>query len=265
MSNNNLVAEPFLEHSTGDEIKTSKPFSKEGKANQPSAGKARTWGQKLKKVLVVTVIALLAVYFVGRLVWRFSGSNRWELIGDKNGVKVYSLKAPGSDIKQFKSVFRIHSTLAGLVKYFQDSDACKDVGCINAHELERVDDELQYAYFEYKLPFPFQPREFVVRQQFHQNPRTKEILAEYVAAPDKAPPNDCCFRITEMNNRWRLTPLGSGEVELEYIMDMNDGGFVPDILANTQRPKLFFNFMKLQGWVSKEKYQTAKFDFVQEK
>jgi len=233
--------------------------------NENLKSKSKTRTRKFLRFLLLVTVSLLALLFVIRQVWRFSGSNQWELVGEKNGVRVYSLKAPGSDLEQFKGVFRVHSTLAGLVRYFQDQDACKDVGCINAHEIERVDDQLQYASFQYKLPFPFRTREFVVRQQFYQNPHTKEVLAEYVAAPDKTPPDECCFRVTNMNNRWRLTPLENGEVEVEYIMDMNEGGFMPDLLSNVSRPQIFFLLPNLQRWVSKEKYQSAKVDFIKEK
>ncbi len=232
--------------------------------NENTLAKPRPRGRKFLRFLWIACVSLIVALFVVRVVWRFSGSNQWELVGEKNGVKVYSLKVPGTDVKKFKSVFRVHSTLAGLVKYFQDPDACNDVGCSHSYIVERVDDQLEYASFRYKLPSPFHPREFVVREQFYQNPHTREILVEVAAAPDKLPPDQCCFRVTDMNNMWRLTPVGNGDVEVEYIMNMNEGGFMPDILMNIARPKILFMMRNLQRFVGKEKYQTAKFDFVKE-
>lgn len=261
MATKDLIPETISEVATDKETRTKSILS-------PAPGpaiKTRRWLRRLKKTLLYTAISLIAFYFVGRLVWRFSGSNQWELYGDKNGVKIYTLKQPGSDLRKFKSVFRIHAALGSLIKYMQDPDACNDVGCINAYEIERQDDRLQYGYFAYKLPFPFQAREMVVRQQFYQEPKTKIVLAEYVAYPDKLPPNDCCFRVTTMNNTWRITPLGNNEVQIEYVLDMDMGGFIPDILSNTSRPNLLFLFPKLEEWVNRPKYKDAKFDWIQEK
>jgi hypothetical protein len=223
-------------------------------ANESSVAKPRN----MKQTLLLICVCLVGALFLARAVWVFTGSNRWEFVGEKNGVKVYSLKTPGSDVKKFRAVFRLHSTLAGLVKYMQDPHACDDYGCEQAHTIERSDDQLQYAYFQVKLPSPFSKREFVI-------PQTKEVLVEYAAAPEKAPPDACCFRVSDMNNIWRLTPQGNGEVEIEYTVNMNEGGFIPELAKNLARPSYMYALNNLQNFVSREKYQSAKFDFITEK
>lgn len=228
--------------------------------------KTRRWGKKLLRILSVVSISFVALYFGARLVWRFSGSNHWELIQEKNGVKVYSLKAPGSDLQKFKGTIRLHSTLSSLVKMFQDPDICLESGCASSIVVERVDDQQQFYDFRYKLPFPFRARQFVAREQFYQNPHTKAVLVEVVAAPDKTPPDDCCFRVTDMNNTWLFTPLDNGEIDVEWVLNMNEGGFIPDLMLNKLRPKVMFAVLpKLQVWVTREKYRDAKFDFIKEK
>jgi hypothetical protein len=229
-------------------------------ANESSIAKPKT----RKKTLLLICACIVGALCAARVIWLYSGSNHWEFIGEQNGVKIYSLKTPGDDVKKFKAIFQIHSTLAGLVKYMQDPHACDDYGCENAHTLEYEDDQLQYALFQVNLPGPFQKREFVIRQQFHQDPRTKVILVEYAAAPDKAPPDPCCLRVTDMANTWRLTPKGNGLVEIEYVVNMNEGGFMPELLKNLLRPKFMYPLRNLEGFVNREKYQTAKFDFVKE-
>lgn len=236
------------------------------KGTENSEAKPKAWVKRPVNVLLLVSVSLVTLFFVASLIWKFSGSNQWELFQEKNGVKVYSLKAPGLDVKQVKGVVRVHSTLAGIVKFMQDPDVCNDIGCYESKMIERVDDQLQYFSFQFHYPFPFRTREFVVRAQFYQNPHTKEVFLEYAAAPDKTPPNACCFRITDMNNTWRFTPLENGQVEIEYTVNMNDGGFVPDLLHNMKRPRVMFALLpRLQGLLNKEKYQSAKFDFIKEK
>jgi len=227
--------------------------------------KPKTWIRKLLKFSLLVSVALVALYCVAKLVWRFSGSNQWELVRDENGAKVYALKEPGSDLEQFKGSVRVRSTLSRAVAWLQDPDTCKDAGCVDPQMLEQVDDQLQYSSMHIRMPGFFRPREFVLRTRFHQIPTTKEIWAEYAAAPEKAPPNDCCFRVTNMNNTWRLTPLGNGELEIEYSMNMDWGGFIPDILSNSVRPKyLFVQLRQLQKYLDRAKYRDARFDFIQE-
>jgi hypothetical protein len=116
------------------------------------------------------------------------------------------------------------------------------------------------------LPFPFRPREFVVRSQIHQDALTKDVLLVYAAAPDKVPPNDCCFRVNNMNNAWRFTPLGNGQIDIVYVMNMNEGGYIPDLLLNRLRPKLVYGVLKgLQRLLDREKYHAVKLAFIEEK
>ncbi|HEX7679465.1 MAG TPA: hypothetical protein VF713_15140 [Thermoanaerobaculia bacterium] len=181
-------------------------------------------------------------------------------------MKVYTLKATGSDLVQVLGVARVHSTMAGLVKFMTDPDACKDYHCYDVHTIEHVDDQLDYVSFRFDMPLRFQTRELVIRQQVHQNPQTKEVLLVFAAAPDKAPPNNCCFRITNMSNTWRLTPLGNGQIEIAYLMNMHEGGYLPDQLLNWERPKLVYSVLHgLQRLLDRERYQTAKLAYIAEK
>jgi hypothetical protein len=222
-------------------------------------------GKRILKGLPIGIISLMALCFVAHAIWRYSGSNQWRLIAEQNGAKVYALKQPGSDLEQFKGVVRVHSSLSGIVAWLQDPDTCRDANCDDPNTIENVDDQLQYVSYRFRMPGLFQAREFVIRARFHQIPRTKELWAEYAAVPDKAPPTTGSLRVTNMNNTWRATPLGNGEVELEYAMNMDWGGFFPDVLSNVVRPQyLLMQLQKMQGYLDRPKFKAAKYDFIKE-
>src|SRR5436853_6924 len=79
---------------------------------------------RIRKFLARAALILLAVVIVGgtvaHLVWKYSGSNQWEKIGQKKGVTVYALKTPGSSIKKFKAVWTVHSKLSRFVMWASD-------------------------------------------------------------------------------------------------------------------------------------------------
>ena len=228
--------------------------------------KKKSWGSRIAKFVFIAIVAVVALSLVGNSIWRFSGSNEWQLVGQNKGVKIYSMKSPGTDLQKFKCTFRVRSSLSGLVTLMQDSEACKDLGCYDSRVIEKVDDNLTYSTFRYRFNKPFKPREYVVRTQIHQDPKTKEVLVAYTAALGKLPTSDCCYRVTDFNNAWRLTPAGNGEVDVEYVINQDEGGFVPDVMLNPMRPKLLFMFLpNMQKILDKEKYKTAKLGFIQEK
>lgn len=227
--------------------------------------KSRTWGRKLARILFRVSLSLVVVLFFAQLIYRLSGSNQWELVLEKDGIKAYSLKAPGSDLVQFKAVGRIHSTLPGIVAWMKDTNACKVQGCTESIEVERVGDQLQYNYFQYDFS-PFGKRDFMIRSQFYQNPETKEVLLTVAAIADRFPRKEGFFRVTNMNNKWRLTPLDNGQVEVEIENNLDPGGLFTATLFNMRRPEGMYDILThLEKWVNKEKYQNAKFDFIKEK
>lgn len=233
--------------------------------DENSVTKPKTRLKRLVTMLFIVSVSLVALYSVARLIYRFSGSNQWELVRDEKGIKIYTLKQPGTDLKLVKGVTRVRSTMSAAVAWLTDGDTCRETGCRGEKNIEAKEDELQYAYMIFDLPRPFQPRDIAMRIHLHQLPRTKELWADYVAVPEKEPPHDCCFRITNMSNTFRLTPVGNGEIEMEYVMNTDWGGWIPDPLSNLHRPKfMFMHMQKLQGYVSKEKYKAAKFAYIQE-
>jgi hypothetical protein len=230
-----------------------------------STPKSKRWYWKGLKIVALAGGSLLAALYVVHICWVLSGSGRWEFVGEKNGVKVYSLKAPGSELEQVKGVVRVHSTLSGLVAFMQDPDICSDLGCHDARMLERVDDRVQYSSARFDFPFPFRTRELVVRTQTYQNPHTKEVLMWVSAVPDRIPPNPCCVRLTNLNNTWRYTSLGDGEVEVEHVENVNEGGFVGLLFTNRGLRDLMYDGLpRVQNIVSRPKYQNAKVDFIEE-
>ena len=234
--------------------------------NVSSIAKPKKWVVRLLKVLSIVGVSLVALFFVAHSTWKFSGSNQWEFEFEKNGVKVYSLKAPGMDRIQIKGVVQARSTLSHVVRYNQDPTVCALSGCIESRVIERVDDQVQYNTFRYNFPYPYKPREYVVRAQFHQDPRTKEVFLVYAAAPDKLPPNSCCFRVTDMNNTWRFTPLENGVIEVEQVLNMSEGTFMPDWWVKREKlESMAARLSKLQDRWDKRKYQDEKFDFIIEK
>jgi START domain len=236
------------------------------KVNENVEAKPGTWVRRLVKVVSRVSLALVVIYVVASAAWRFSGSNKWEFVREENGVKLYSLKTPGSDLIQSKGVVRVRSTMGGIMKLMMEPVTSNDYGYYELHTIERVDRWFEYRSFRLNLPFPFKTREFVIRSQIYQDPRTKEVLMVVAAAPDKAPPNDCCFRVTVMSNTWRFTPVGNGEIEIEYIHNTDMGGFIPDLALNTQRPKFVVGVLsKLPEFLYAKNYQDAKYDSIEEK
>lgn len=196
-------------------------------------------GKKILKYVAYTLIGIIVVISVFNLMWKMSGSNRWELVIDQDGTQVYSLKSPGSDVIKFKGITRYDYTYSELIALFNDASFTNDCerflpGCVEYKFLESWNSEQLFnvQFWRFKLFFPFNDREMVLKGSIVQDKETKVILLENTAVPNHIQPNDCCVRISHLHNTWRYTPVENGRVEVEFVQDLDMGGFFPNILLS---------------------------------
>jgi len=65
-----------------------------------------------------------------------------------------------------------------------------------------------------------------------------------------------------MDNRWRWTPLKTGELEVEVVEDMDVR--LPYILWNARAREVWKIMSTVQGLMDRKRGPDEKFDFVQE-
>jgi hypothetical protein len=227
--------------------------------------------KRLSKAKIIFLVGALvvAVLVVAHVAWKYSGSNKWELVLDKNGVQVYAVKVPGVAKKQFKAVTRIKTTLNRIVTAMTDTstEACREFvpTCTSGEVLEPWNPQNQYLVqaFRVDLPRPLSPRDLVIKTEFHQDPQSKSLLIRCTALPDRIPPNECCVRIKNVHNTWRYTPVEDGEIEVEFSSNAESPipYFVANLLAPSSGVRLF---SRLEKFYNRDKYQHTEFAFVRE-
>ena len=125
--------------------------------------------KKIAKFVSLGALTLAVILLIAHLAWKRSGSNQWELEIDKDGVKVYSLKSPGSSLKQFKMVTRLKTTLNRAVASLTDNDLenCTDwfKNCVSVQPVVPWDPQGKYLVTLYRVNYPslFSLREILTK------------------------------------------------------------------------------------------------------
>lgn len=209
---------------------------------------------RIKRFLLRVLLILVAVAVIGHFAYKYSGSDEWHALPEKDGVKVFWQKLPGSTIVKYKGVTRFRSTMTSITRFMQDPTTCDDVGCTDYVVLDNVSPQVQYMSFVYNYK-PFSKRQFVVKVDVSQDPKTKEVKVRYLGDPNRIPPNDCCIRVPHMNNLWTFRPAGNSEIDVEYIVDMYEGGMIPYFVYNAIHEKTAYIALRNIGnIVVSEKY-----------
>ena len=211
---------------------------------------------RFKRFLLRGFLTLTVLTVAAHLIYKYTGSNEWHPLPEKDGVRVFWAKPPGTTLVKYKGLTRFKSSLTSVTRFMQDPTTCDDVGCTDSVVLEDVSPQIQYNSFVWDYKKPFAKRQFVVKVEVSQNPDTKEVLVQYVGAPDRIPANDCCIRVPHMNNSWRFKPSENGEIEVEYIVDMYEGGMIPYFVASRIHEQTAYIALREIGkFVAGDKYR----------
>ncbi|HEX6101027.1 MAG TPA: hypothetical protein VF432_32220 [Thermoanaerobaculia bacterium] len=227
---------------------------------------------RIRRFLLRSLMVLVAALVVAHFAWKYSGSGQWVKEGERKGVTVYGMKNPGSVTKKYKAVWKMRGKLSRFVMWASDVKPTtrhsmrREIGLYDHRVLETHAD-LRATWSAWKVPFgPYlSPREFVARAQFSQDPVTKKVSYTVTGEPTRLPPDECCVRIPLMINVWTLTPLKTGEIEVEWFVDMELGGAMPYFAQNAFMPKGMYGFAsRVQMFTEQEKYKNAQYYWIQE-
>ena len=223
--------------------------------------------KRIFKTVGYIALVLAVLLFVAHLAWGASGSNEWKLVRDVDGAKLWTLKTPGENLIRVKASVTVKSRLAGMVKLLEDLDSCVDAYCYDTKRIEQIPSQPGRAatYVRFKFDIPgLKTREYVAFAEHYQDPATRQLDINVIAAPSGLPRDTCCVRVTHLHNHWKLTPLPGGQVRIEFSQDTDLGG-VPYPLANIALAEGTFKLMNdLQGLMDKERYRDAKVADIRE-
>jgi hypothetical protein len=161
-------------------------------------------------------------------------SGDWKLEKDSNGIKIYTRDIAGSSIKELKIQLTVKSTMAGVSRLFNDVPLYKQwvYNCKESKVVKSVNPFEYYSYCVYMVPWPADNRDEITHCVQTQDPVTRIITIKRVGERNFAPENEGIVRVQSVNCTTILTPVNSGEVQIDYRVHMEPGGLVPAFLVN---------------------------------
>jgi hypothetical protein len=221
---------------------------------------------KARRILLVGSATLIGVLAAAHFVWLGSGSPDWKFKEERNGIAIWTQKSPGNPLLMGRAKFRVKSTIGGIVKIVYDLNVHKANNMMKVTFMESERTSGYYSVFNtftQDMPFPFKKRQFVLLSQHVQNPQTGAIELNAMAAPNKVAPSDCCVRLVHLHNRYTLTPVGNGEVDIDFFWDLDLGGAFPYVLQNLTLPGALYKAMDdFRNLIAK--YNTDRFEYIDE-
>lgn len=192
-------------------------------------------------------------------------SDGWIFKNEKSGVKVYYRKTSG--IYELKLITSIKSSLSGMVALLTQVDRYPKWGykVVEAKELARQSETDQIYYSKLDFPWPMEDRDIVMHNTLVQDPVTRRITSVSEAAPDYIPEKEEVVRIRTAKTVWNIVPGAGGWLYVEYYINSDPGGNIPDWLVNMALdvgPREVIG--NIRSFVALPEYQSAKLTYIRE-
>lgn len=161
-------------------------------------------------------------------------AEEWELVYEVEDLRVERRDYRGSELDEIRGRLRLRATLNAVMALLKD-DSFNDEWVYRSGGARILEDSgytQAYVYGIVKAPFPMTDRDTVVRFDYRQDPKSKEITIDITNFPGFIPQEPGFVRVPDFGGFWRLRPLGDGWVEVTYQVYGDPGGWIPVWLAN---------------------------------
>ncbi len=196
-------------------------------------------------------ILLLSLWFNA---WVVQAGDDWELVTDKNRVKVYQQQQPGLPFKHTKGVITIQAKAAMVFALLNDFAVCDQwvYGCLEGQR--QADDSI---YLVFKGPPFFNNREVVLKSQVNFLDATGQWLIAVENVPNQNI-NPDHVEVKSMRAEWLLTPRSDQEITIEHSFYIDPNVSVK-VGANRYNSRAIYRTLKqMRKMLQKPKYQAEQ-------
>lgn len=217
----------------------------------------------MRPALLAATCTLLAFLVVSAPQVR--SADDWEPVFESENLRILRRDYTGSELDEMQGVVRVQASLGALMALLKDADFNRHwvYRSGGARVLRESGYAQAYVYGVVDAPFPLSDRDSVVRFDYEQDPRTKQITINITNMPDFVPPEPQLIRVPDIGGHWLLKPDADGWVEVTYQIHGDPGGWIPvwfvNRAAEVSVKATLQNLIEVVG-----RYEGARSEFVLE-
>lgn len=158
----------------------------------------------------------------------------WNLVKEKDGVKLYSRQEPGKNLQSFRGVAEIKAPAEKVFALIEDVNHREwwDKNLEQIRLLKYEKNKRAQYYLVYKMPWPFTNRDMCADVTVTISQINGEYRVTAVPLRNACPENKDLERIKDYKQVWTVRPVNQNlaQVELEFYVDPTVK--LPDWLLN---------------------------------
>ncbi len=197
-----------------------------------------------KLPLFVTLLVVTVCFSSISLVAEEMG---WQPVLEVEGIKVYKRDKKSSRLFEFKAVGNLRGTVSQYASVLLETESMPQWAplCIEAHDIEKINDRETIIYVACKGVWPVADREYTARRAFIAEPDVGSIRVDLERVDHQSTRNvDRRVEIPHLKSHWILQEIDSTQTHVELYVDVDPGGWLPAWLVNFGYQKVPYRFLK---------------------
>ncbi len=159
---------------------------------------------------------------------------KWQLVKDEDGIKVYTRRLDNEKFKEVKANFELKGSADQLIGILQNVSHQKDwsFGTKRAYLISRKNKDTITYYSEISLPWPLSNRDLVIQLSFRKDTINKILHIQAKSIPGILPDKPSLVRVPYSLATWVVNILPDKQLKVQYTFSTNPGGILPAWLVN---------------------------------
>ena len=191
---------------------------------------------------------------------RALAAGAWEEIARERGIVVSEREVPGRGLPIFRGVGEVRASVFEILAVLNDTNSNTEWmhRCGAAKHLGNTGPFTSLIYNRTTSPWPVSDRDVVLRTQLYLVEPGRQLRIELSSVKGKGPPvRDGVVRMPRLKGHYILTRTGPGSTRVEYQIDADPGGLLPDWvvrLASRDLPLVTLQNLRRQVRRSRGRY-----------
>ena len=162
----------------------------------------------------------------------FIAESKWEIAKNKDGIKVYTRKAEGSNIKEFKAISYVTTDMHLLVDLIENVENYPSwqANISTSKILKKVNKLEKYFSSSTDMPWPITDRDMVM---YSKKLITEDIITFNIEGmPQYIDEKEGYLRLPEIKGKWQFEKQDDRKIKVIYQFYGDPGGNLPNWLIN---------------------------------
>ncbi len=185
---------------------------------------------------------ILAMLFVITILFLPSSNamEDWELLRDRDGIKVYKKHIEGSNLYEFKGDTVVNAKIATVIEVMLDFKAMtkwvvflEEFRVLKGLEIKDNDFTMSIYIFT-DPPWPVLNRDCIIKVAGkHSNNNNTKITVDTAALRKQIVPlKKGCIRLTKFSNKWIVESITDNKTSVSYSIRIDPEGYIPAWIVN---------------------------------